>query len=385
MNFPRPELEARYARLQAALARAGLDALLITSEANFNYVTGFIVQQSWVSYSRNLIALLPRTGEPALVVPRSLEREARRESWIERVVAHDAVGAAPVDPIARVCRDLGLDAARLGAELGYEQRLNLSFLDFERLRAALPAASFLDASDAIWEVRTRKSPAEIACLLQAVAITDLAFDRIFAEARPGMTEREIARRVAELMLVAGADRPGWVMLTSGRGEYHRTLGTPRDRVVQPGEMLWLDLAAVVNGYWSDFCRAGVFGGPSAEQAELQAKVWQATLAGVEAIRPGVPAAAVAMACSRELARLGFSPLGVGRVGHGLGLLSTEPPNVALDDPTVLAPGMVITVEPTVIRDDGIYEAELDVAVTDRGYEVLGASPPELRTLGARAG
>jgi Xaa-Pro aminopeptidase len=244
----------------------------------------------------------------------------------------------------------------------------------------LPEASLVDASGAIWELRVRKSPAEVACLRWACAATDRAFEGIFAEARPGMTEREIARRVGALMLEAGADRPGWVMLSSGRGEYHRTLGTPRDRVVQPDELLWLDLAAIVNGYWSDFCRSGVFGSPTDEQHDLQAKVWRATLAGVEMIRPGVPVAAVAAACNAELERSGLAPLRVGRVGHGLGLQSTEPPNVALDDPTILAPGMVITVEPTVIRDDGIYEAELDVVVTDIGYEVLSASSPEIRSL-----
>jgi Xaa-Pro aminopeptidase len=380
MNFGHSEFDHRYGRLRAALEIAGLDALLVTHEANFNYFTGFVVQQPWVSYSRNLVAILPRDGPPALLVSRSLADEARRETWIERVEGHDALGEAPVELIARVCRDLGLTRARLGAELGYEQRLNLSYRDVERLQAAMPDATLVDASPAIWQVRMVKSDAEIACLRRACAITDAAFAGIFAEVRPGMTEREIARRVGELMLRGGADRPGWVMLTSGRGEYHRTLGTPRDRAVQPGDMLWLDLAAIVNGYWSDFCRAGVFGGPSADQEALQAKVIEATRAGVAAIRPGVPASAVAEACNAELARLGLSPHRVGRLGHGLGLLSTEPPNVAVEDATILEPGMVLTVEPTIVRDDGIFEAELDVAVRADGYEILSQAPMELRRL-----
>jgi Xaa-Pro aminopeptidase len=59
MNFERAEFEQRYARLQRTLDQDDLDALLVTHEANFNYVTGFVVQQSWVSFSRNLIAVLP--------------------------------------------------------------------------------------------------------------------------------------------------------------------------------------------------------------------------------------------------------------------------------------------------------------------------------------
>src|SRR5262249_25222691 len=162
-----------------------------------------------------------------------------------------------------------------------------------------------------------------------------------------------------LMLDEGADRPGWIMMTSGRGDYHRTFGTPRERVPVRGDMIWIDLAAVVGGYWSDFARAGVLGGPSADQATTQAAVGAAGDAGTAAVAPGVPVAEVAAAAIRALERSGHPLAAPGRVGHGLGLLSTEPPDVSLDDPTVLQPGMVITLEPTIVREDGIFQAELD--------------------------
>ena len=63
MSFERAEFEQRYLQLQRALEQDGLDALLVTHEANFNYLTGFHVQHSWVSFSRNLIALLPGEGD----------------------------------------------------------------------------------------------------------------------------------------------------------------------------------------------------------------------------------------------------------------------------------------------------------------------------------
>src|SRR5262252_5362598 len=110
-----------------------------------------------MSYSRNLVAILPRDKPPALLVSRSLVDEARRETWIERIEGHDALGEAPVVLIARICRDLDLARARLGAELGYEQRLNLSYRDVERLQAAMPEATLVDASEAIWQVRIVKS------------------------------------------------------------------------------------------------------------------------------------------------------------------------------------------------------------------------------------
>jgi Xaa-Pro aminopeptidase len=89
---------------------------------------------------------------------------------------------------------------------------------------------------------------------------------------------------------------------------------------------------------------------------------------------------VVEAVSTALERAGLQRLDAGRIGHGLGLNSSEPPDVSPTEPTILAPGMVFTVEPAIVRDDGIYQIEQNVAVTDTGYEILSQSPPELHTI-----
>jgi Xaa-Pro aminopeptidase len=379
VNFPRAEFERRYSRLREELARIHADALLVTGEANFNYFTGYIAAHPWVSYSRNLIAILPREGEPALVVPTSLEREAREHSWIERIYPAEAIGRAPVETLAAAFGDLGLRNARIGAELGYEQRLGISVLDYQRLLAALPEAEFVDAAAAIWALRMRKSPAEIDCLREACRATDAAFGRLFAELRPGMTERDIARRMGQLLLAEGADRIDWIMMTSGQGQYHRTFGVPRDRRLEPGEMVWMDVSAVVNGYKADYDRVAILGGPTAEQITLQETVHAATLAGIAAVRPGASVRAVVEAVNGVLAQAGLQPKDSGRLGHGLGLQSTEPPDISLTDPTILDVGMVITLEPAIVRDDGNFQVEQNVVVTATGHEVLSQAPHTLNT------
>lgn len=379
MNFPRAEFEQRFTRLRGELERIDADALLVTNEANFNYFTGYIAAHPWVSYSRNLIAILPRDGEPALIVPASLEREARDQSWIERIYPAEAIGRAPVETLAVAFRDLGLQDARIGAELGYEQRLGISLLDYQRLQAALPEAAFVDAAAAIWALRMRKSPAEVACLREACRVNDAAFARLFAELRPEMTERDIVRRMGQLLLAEGADRIDWIMMTSGRDQYHRTFGVPRDRRLEQGDMLWMDVSAVVNGYRADYDRAAILGGPTPEQVALQETVHAATMAGVAAIRPGASVAAVVEAVNGALAEAGLAPKDSGRLGHGLGLQSTEPPDISLTDPTILDVGMAITVEPAIIREDGNFQIEQNVVVTETGHEVLSRAPHALQT------
>ena len=136
----------------------------------------------------------------------------------------------------------------------------------------------------------------------------------------------------------------------------------------------------MNGYGADYERAGIIGGATSEQQELQLAVHEATMAGIDMIQPGLPVRSVVETVSQRLERAGLQRLDAGRLGHGLGLNSSEPPDVSLTDPTILATGMVFTVEPAIVRDDGIYQIEQNVVVTDTGYEILSRSPHELRTI-----
>jgi Xaa-Pro aminopeptidase len=288
----------------------------VTSEANFNYFTGFVAVHPWVSFSRNLLAILPREAPPALVVPAFLADEARSQSWIDRIYSATAVGEAPISTLTMAFQDLGLGTGAIGAELGYEQRLGMSVLDFRRLQEAFPDARFVDAASAIWSLRMRKSPAEVDCLREACRVTDAALGRLFGELQVEMTERTIARLLGQLLLDEGADRIDWIMMTSGRGQYHRTFGQPRDRRLEPGDMIWMDISAVVNGYRADFDRAAVVGGPTREQEKLQELVHEATMAGIEIIGSGVPVRAIVEVVSKSLVDAGLQPLDSGRIGHG---------------------------------------------------------------------
>ncbi len=107
--------------------------------------------------------------------------------------------------------------------------------------------------------------------------------------------------------------------------------------------------------------------------------------GVDAIRPGITTGEVARRCNEALARLDLpitscvSDLAA-RVGHGLGLMTTELPHVAEDDETVLEPGMIVTIEPGVATPFGIFHVEENVLVTEQGHEVLSQAPRELATI-----
>ena len=381
LEFPREEYERRCHAAQAQMGAAGLGGLFITAEANLNYFTGHRHFAPWTTFTRPEICLLPRAGEPILILQGFLEADARRDSWVRDIRPYTPLAGAPVDLIRDVAEKLGLGRGRWGAELGSEQRLGLSYQDFLAIQRALPQATFVDASDILWRLRAIKSPAELEAMRRAAQIAAQAYDHAFGTARAGMSEKAFAALLAEAIVRAGGE-VGFIMATSGRGNYDRVAGMPTDRRLERGDMLWIDLGVVSNGYWSDHCRAAVVGPPSEEQRRNWDQVVQVTRKGVEAIRPGVPVRAVVEACNAEAKRLGLEfTFAAGRLGHGMGLMSTEPPHVAGYDPTVLEPGMVVTVEPGWVLEHGAYICEENVAVTADGHEALTVTSRALRQIG----
>ena len=371
--MPITAAELRVRRLAVAddLAARGLAGALVSDPANVRYLTGLALEQPWHSRTRPTACLLGVDGRVTVVTSESVELDAPAVDAIVRYVRPDEAVAA----VAAAIASAGLGRAPLGAELGGEHRIGMAVDEFRAVEAGQGRA-FADAGPSLWAARLVKTEAELERLRAASAIGDRVFARLFdGEIRAGQTEREIARRTRRLMMEEGADEPGWVMITSGAGSYHRLLASPRERIVAAGEMVWLDIACRVDGYWSDHARAGVLGGPSADQVAEQERVAAATREGVALVRPGVELGAVARAATLP------GESSPGRVGHGLGLGTTEPPDVVATSGLVLVPGMVFTVEPLATRAHGIYQAETVVAVTAGGHEVLTAAPTSLTSLG----
>jgi Xaa-Pro aminopeptidase len=361
------ELRARRLRVARDLAARGLAGAVVSDPANVRYLGGFALEQPWWSRTRPTLCVLAGDGRLAVVASAAVSLD---EPPVDAIWRYEQPAAAP-ERVAAALADAGLAGDPVGAELGGEHRLGLGLDELGAIER-LHGRPFGDAGPSLWAARIVKSPAEIALVREASAVGDRVYARLFGgELRAGASERAIARRVRRLMLEEGADEPGWVMLTAGRGAYGRLLSTPRERPVERGELVWLDIACRVGGYWSDHSRAGVLGVVSDAHAAEQARVVEATVRGVARVAPGVALADVAGAAALP----GEST--PGRVGHGLGLGSTEPPDVVAGSDVVLEPGHVFTIEPLAVRERGIYQAETVVAVTADGCEVLTTAPMEI--------
>src|SRR5262245_37008666 len=375
----------RVARAQRSMAEAGLDALLLISSPNLAYLSGVSIVE--MTAGRAWYLVVPSTADPTLVVQDWRKAEAIRTSWVEDVRSYRRLSKVPFEHLDDLWESRGLANGRVGAELGAELRLGIPWLDFEGLRGHFSTTRFVDASDLLWQLRMVKDEGEIEFIRRACRITADAYSSTFAHASAVLSGRELVWRMKSAMLASGGSDP-WVLASFGPGSYDIGTASPGERPLEPGDVLWMDAGCTVGGYWSDFSRAAVVGPAAPEQRDLQRAVHELTAQGVGMIRPGTPVGEIAARCNEGVARLGVpvtTPLSTlaGRIGHGLGLDVTELPHVAEYDPTVLAPGMVITVEPGVATSYGVFHVEENVLVTEDGHEVLSVSPWELMEVKTR--
>jgi Xaa-Pro aminopeptidase len=380
-DFPKEEFELRWNRARQLMKDQELDALMVTEELNFSYFTGYRPNGlgSFYSKTRPLLFLLPADGQPTLMVNEFMKGDAAKRSWVPNIRSWLKVPFT-ISYVTDLLAELGLTESKIGAELGLEQRIEMPIQEFDRLRTRFPKIKFVDASEIIWKVRMKKSDLEVKKMEIASNATSKAYDRCFQDFREGMTEKEVAQIFSRYMIEEGADRPGFVIVNSGPGESDRVCGTATDRKLSKGDTVWIDGGSVYDGYWADFSREGTVGPASPKQLQLHELVCEITNQCVDAVKPNVGVSDIMAVCNEQLKKAGMEPWRVGRIGHGLGMMITEQPSVSSDDKTVLEPGYVITVEPGLMTEVGMFCVEENVLVTNSGHRVLTSASRELHTI-----
>jgi Xaa-Pro aminopeptidase len=369
--FSEQEYLDRYERAQALMEREGLDALVISEKNNYWYFSGLISYQL-DHIQRPQICFLPKEGKPTLLVYGNDKAKAKALPWLGAVRAYVDV-PFPQEMIADTLKEMELGEAKLGFELGEDQRLGFPANYLLRLTEALPKAKIEDGTEALTEMRLIKSPQEIECMRKACDISVKAYDRCLTQLKPGMTRREIADRLYISMIEEGAHprHPGFLMLNSST-RYD-------DRRYNKGDRMIADFGACYEGYYGDITRMAIFGEPTDEQKKDHRMACDVIQLCFEAMQPGTPIAELSRIANRELVRRGYQSVdSPKRIGHGIGMARAEPPSLNEVEKEVHRPGMILAVEPKVRSDKSAVHLEEDVLITERGPEFLTSGREELR-------
>ena len=364
----------RLSRAVQAIADGGVDALLITPGADLRYLVGYDAK----ALERLTCLVLPASGEPVLVVPR-LEHAAAEASGagsVVKIVTHEET-----DDAFALAGDLLTDA--LGATpstVGVADRMWAE--QVLRFRAQLPGARQVTAGAALRPLRLRKQPDEIAALRGAAQAIDAVHAQMGEWLRPGRTEREVARDIADAIIAAGHSEVNFTIVGSGPNgaSPHHSVS---ERVIQPGDPVVVDIGgSMPDGYCSDCTRTYVAGGaPDPEFARYYAVLLDAQKRACDAVRPGVTAESVDAAARDVIADAGYGDKFIHRTGHGIGLEEHEDPYIVAGNDVVLEPGMCFSIEPGIYLS-GRHGARIEdiVAVTEDGVERLDTGSRELVVL-----
>lgn len=368
----------RLDRARAAASAAGIDALLVSPGADLRYLTGYDAHP----LERLTCLVLPAGsavggavgGEPFLVVP-ALEKPAAEASPAGSLGIEITGWDETDDPYALVAARLPRALARVALDNRMWAEKALAF------RAALPGAEQVLAGQVLYGLRARKTPDEAGALRRAGEAIDRVHSRMGEWLRPGRTEREVARDIADAIIAEGHVRVDFVIVGSGpngASPHHEV----SDRVVEAGDPVVVDIGGTTEeGYCSDSTRVYALGEPPEEFLRLYEVLLRAQRAQTDAVRPGLRAHELDAIGRDLISEAGYGPYFIHRTGHGIGLESHEEPYIVAGNQLPLEPGMAFSVEPGIYLP-GRYGARIEdiVICTEDGGQRLNRSGRELVVL-----
>ncbi len=365
-GFEIAEFKARLTRAQSRMNAAGLDAILLTTEPDIRYFTGYLTR-FWESPCRPWFLVLPRSGDPIAVIP-SIGAALMARSWITDIRCWRAPDLED-DGISLLAETLHALGPSIGTPSGLQSHLRMPLTDFARLNAALPQPIGADF-DILRSLRLVKSEAEIEKIKTACQIATRAFARVPEIASMGQPLAQVFRDFQRLCLDEGADWVPYLAGAAAPGGYGDVISPADDRPLAAGDILMLDTGLVHDGYFCDFDRNFSVGRPSADVAEGHSRLIEATYAAFEAARPGSTAAELFHVMDKIVTG-GAGGSEAGRYGHGLGMNLTEWPSLIPTDHTPLVSGMVLTLEPGIELAPGrALVHEENIVIRENGAEWL---------------
>ncbi len=384
----------RLERLQEALERSELGALLTFDFHNIRYMTSTHIG-TWAMDKLIRFALLPRGGEPILWDFGSAARHHQiYNPWLDGNTKDPERGRARAgistlrgafNPKAGIAEEV---AGKIGRELrerGLEgEPVGVDVVEMPVL-AALQAAGLqvTDGQQVFLEARRIKTPDEIGLLATSCTLVDAAYEELYGFLRPGVRENECVGLVSKVLYDLGSEHVEGVNAISGeRCSPHPHVYS--DRILRPGDPAFFDILHSFNGYRTCYYRTFAVGSASPAMRDAYRRCRDYMDAAIALVRPGATTGEIVSVWPRA-EEFGFPSEEAAfalQYGHGVGLSIWEKPIfsrlVSLEHPEVLEAGMVFALETYWPAADGWSAARIEeeVVVTESGCEIITKFPAE---------
>jgi Xaa-Pro aminopeptidase len=331
---------------------------VVSNPVNIFYLTGFRGSAG--------VAVFERSEARLWVDPR-YTLQARQQAY----------GVEVIEARAGLFKGVGRWLKKKRLRLGSYEDSHLTCAGFRSLQHwSPPGMRYQPAGGVIEGLRTLKDAYEIDRIRQAGHLTAEVLKEVIPGLRPGVRESDVAAELEYRMRRRGADGAAFeTIVASGvRGALPHARASRKPMAA--GELVILDLGAILGGYAVDMSRTLYLGRPGRRVRKLYKAVVEAQQEAAEAARPGARAGDVDAVARRCLKRRGLADHFTHSTGHGVGLEVHERPRLGQNEKTRLRPGFVVTAEP------GIYlEGFGGIRVEDT--VLVGAGGPEILTPAAK--
>jgi Xaa-Pro aminopeptidase len=392
IDFARMKQE-RLAKMQATLKKHGIPALIVTSAAAKRYCTGIRSPEHVGPGDSFVLVFAEDANSIVWEVPAIYYHERGRTPWIRP--ENYRVGSSfwsvstgrfyREEEGKRVAQEIYDELKKKG--LAKERIATESLFPWIRTPLQNLGLNLVDALDIVFETMRTKTQDEISCMRMGGAIVDIAFAAVMEKMRVGMRENEVASLVMEALWKNGCEMTGLPAIRTGPNTAPNHIGrSPTDRIIQPGDLVFMDLWGVsYMGYRTCYYRTFKVGTkPTEKEKDHYKKTYEYLYNAVEVCKAGVEIAEVAKA---------FPPASVwgldderiaviNAMGHNLGLVQYMPPFIARlyipyfeKERPVLEEGMTLALE-TWAGEPGVGGCRLEnvYLITKNGCENLYCMP-----------
>lgn len=370
----------RTQEFQRRLKDMGLDVALVTDESSIAYLAGF-----WgylgIEFGRPTFLVLKTDAAPVVVTPLMESEMVGKMTWVETVLPWTDAGEARWENV--LGKAIGGAPKQIGVEAGSLPAIVRNWLD-ERM----PGTRRVDISRALGEMRTIKSPEEIAVMRQAGKIAGAMMAAAEGALAEGAPEFEAALAVINAGTRAAAGfltARGWDAFVSPMIHNLQVLQSGRDtsmvhrrasvKPFEKGDPVYFCFCnmAQFKQYKLGFDRMFNIREVSEEGARVQQAAIDAQQAAIKAIRPGVTAESIAEAANEVYRARGYET-GY-RTGRSIGMAYLESPELKAGDKTILKPGMTFAVDGGISIDGKLGGRIGDsIVVTETGCDYLTVYP-----------
>jgi Xaa-Pro aminopeptidase len=384
-HIPASEYPERWRRVQAMMAVLDLDFLVAYADDRASFGAA---HARWLAdfpvHFEPVCLLMPRQGEPVMLVGPESDQYARlagrvADVRILRELTHpdEDYPYSRIQSLAEVMAETGGASAARRVGLGGRGLIGADVMT--AFKTALPAAEWVDVENALCDLRSRKSPAELEVIRHAYEIAEAGINAGIEAISVGVTEREVAAEIDSSMRRAGSEGTGIDTIVASGPNSRPILARSTFRRIEPDDLVLLTVAPRFEGYHAAIGRVVLVGDPAPEVRRALDSAVQAQNAAAATLRPGREGRQVEAVARDIMADAGLGEYFLYSGLHSVGVIEFEPPIFGPSSPATLEENMVISIDVPVFNAPwGGLRIEDGYVITATGAEPLNRTPYQIQ-------